>query len=194
MGQITDYCLLKWRENLNNPSWVKSWQKVLAKVTAAVQERDYEQWLKQRLNEDGFGNERQWVSELAKSSNKSLVAEANQVELRMAIENGQYDKLLPLIDKLNDAKPTFDPNDPDRCEKFDEAVGPFADHPCFFGFCQDSNSIPSYFNVWTTADDALQKLRTLTHQKFGKDKTVWRKWIKAQMLKPVVIANPDKSR
>jgi hypothetical protein len=191
MEQITDFCMLKWREKLNNPSRVKSWQKVLSKVTGATQEQDYEQWLKQRLVEEGFSNEKQWISALTKSDNKWLAAEANEIELRMAVDNGQYDKLLPLVDKLNDTKPIFDPNDPNQCSKFAEAVGPFSDNPCFLGFCQDFNSTASHFNEWTIADDTLAKLRTLTHQKFGKDKAVWRKWIKAQMTRSAAIAKNE---
>jgi len=175
--QITDYCLLKWRENISDQSWCTSWQKVLTITTGTERLWNYDQWIKWRLSQSSWADEKDWVSALAKSSNLSLAAAANQIEMQIAVQNGQYDKLLPLVDNLDNKTPC-DLND--LCEKFLEEAGPFADYPCFFGLCREPNTQHKRFITCPTpADSALQRLRTLTGRKFGKDKNAWRKWVEA---------------
>lgn len=177
--QITDYCLLKWRKDINDQSLSRACQKLLAIVTATDRNWTYNQRLQSRLSEGSWADEKDWVSALTKSSTPSLAAEANQIEMQIAVQNAQYDKLLPLVDKLNNDTPC-DLND--LCEKFLEAVGPFADYPFFFGLCREPNTQHKRFIICPTpADSALQQLRTLTGQKFGKDKNAWRKWIEVHI-------------
>ena len=172
--QITDYCLLIWRRDINDQSLSRSCQKLLSVVTATDANLTYDQWLQWRLAEGPWADEQDWISALVNSDNSTLAAQAKRIEMQIAVQNGRFGKLLPLVDNLSDEKPC-----PKQytCEKFQENAGPFAEHPCFLHTCRDANNSFKNLPCPTPADSALERLRTLTGQKFGKDKNIWRRWI-----------------
>ena len=176
--QITDCCLLMWTENLEDESFAKAWQKVLAKVTNIQRDWSYHQWLKWRLKQTPYHYEKQWLLALIESDNPYFASLARTRKDVIALENGHYELLLPLVDALDDHTPCIverhfvtPPN----------KTGPFADHPCLRQVPEKAEKITKNPKPLTTSDLALIELKSLTKKNFGKNKRAWRKWIETRM-------------
>jgi hypothetical protein len=181
--QIDDYCLLKWKQDVNKPTLSKAYRKLLRVVNMIDCDLTYDQWLDMRLTQGKLADEQQWISTCSQSDNKEIANLAIYVSQQISAKAGKYKNLLPLVEDLNNETPN-----PKSyiCDRFFEQSGPFAGHPCFLHNCQDPNKPSKYLVNRTPADTALEKLKRLTGQKFGKNKNAWRKWIESNTKETVV--------
>lgn len=194
--EVTDFCLLKWRENLKDESYGRAWAQVLKTITQQEPGVEYDDWLRWWLEHQDLAEEKQWLSNLSKSDNPQLACSAgegkslteNQVYILVKDPNvpairrkaliRSLDKrlgpkaLLTLVDVLTDETPAAA-----KQPRFMEDSYPFAYH----GFVKASHE------WWkkqqekefarTIGEAAENKLKQLTRQDFGKDAEAWRRWI-----------------
>ena len=202
--EITDFCLLHWRQELEDESYVKTCQRILREVTGQGAGENYNNWLEWRMKRDNLANEKEWVLQLLKSGNPDLAgAAAAQVytitggkdsaifevirntsvraDVRgraiSSIAKGvSREGLLTLADVLQDENLCWRN---DYLYFLDDSY-PFSDQPTV-----------SFARKWyeekgktiTVGSKAEKKLRELTKKDFGRDTEAWRKWIKANVKK-----------
>lgn len=194
--EVTDFCLLKWRENLKDESYGRAWAQVLKTITQQEPGVEYDDWLRWWLEHQDLAEEKQWLSNLSKSDNPQLACRAgegkslteNQVYILIKDPNvpaisrkaliRSLDKrlgpkaLLTLVDVLTDETPVTT-----KQPRFMEDSYPFADH-----------SVAKAEHKWwkkqqekefarTIGEAAENKLKQLTRQDFGKNAEAWRRWI-----------------
>jgi hypothetical protein len=190
--EITDYCLLIWAQHLEDESFAPAWQKVMHTVTQIDPNWTYEQWLDWRLDKGGWPNEDEWLEDLTNTSNTQLSSAARLRRQNLAIEKGRFQVLLPLLDHLDDETPL----DCNICTAVFKSAGPFADHPCVTNIRNELKKAERpRAECPTFADAALETLRRLTGQRFGKNKNAWRKWIEKHSTDYNEVAHdPDLNR
>jgi len=198
--EVTDFCLLQWRENLKDESYGRAWTQVLKTVTQQELGAEYDDWMRWWLGKRSLADEKQWLSNLSKSDNPQLAATVtvgewttltlteNQVYILVKDPNvpairrkaliRSLDKrlgpkaLLTLVDVLTDETPAAA-----KKPRFLEASYPFADR----GFVKASHEWwkkqQGKESARTIGEAAENKLKQLTRQDFGKDAEAWRRWI-----------------
>ncbi len=205
-AQVTDFCLLKWGDNLEDESFSRTWEKVLKKVTATDLQGPYNDWLQWRLKQGGWTDEQQWILDLVESDNPDVVLQAIDRAVKISSEEAKSviyrlvsddnvdarvrasamghlhkdvgrEGLLTLVEALDD----------DRGRHIDyhfsaDKSGPLAEHPCVrWGRRMWEKRYKDSAKSQTLGDLAENKLKQLTKQDFGKDAKAWRKWIAANM-------------
>lgn len=205
-AEITDFCLLKWSDNLEDESFCRACEKVLKKVTGANLQGSYNDWLQWWLIQSGWTNEQEWVLGLIESDNPSVAAlaihragkiarkQAETVIFKIIRDNNVHavvrasaiwhlDKdvgqkgLLVLVDELDDKTQ----QDMEYYLSADKS-GPLADHPCVkWGIEMSKKWYEKDYKPETLSDLAEQKLKKLTKKNFGKDTKAWWKWITANV-------------
>ena len=202
---VTDYCLLQWRQNLKYESYGHCWQHVLETVTEQDRGRQYDDWMGWWLRTRGMADEEQWLRHLRQSDNISLAIGAAKVigihELCKIIKDPNapigmrlsaifnLDKssgkqgLLTLVDVLDDDTPLETPCGRGRSVIMDNSY-PFADHH-FVKFLREviEKSQKMERLSKTIGDRAKIMLTVLTLHDLGKDKQLWREWIQANASK-----------
>jgi hypothetical protein len=201
--QVTDYCLLQWRNNLTDDSYTQTWRHILNEVTDQEYGTTYEDWLRWRLQKQELVDEKQWLSNLGKSDNLLLACTAvgkkpetdscTSKKLQVIIRDPnaspdvrtravwdlnatRREGLLTLVETLDDKTPSARYTESPR---FMDESYPFANH----------RVIKEARKWWkkkletpiTIGNDAETKLKLLTEQNFGRDAKAWRKWIKVNV-------------
>lgn len=201
--EIVDYSLLVWRENLKDSSYGEAFQKILKTVTTKNCGSSYDEWLKWRLKEGGWPDEKKWVLDAVRSDNPDLaraaVSKAHTIagdEGDLAIFNLIGDKnvradvrgraisvmgkdverkgLLALVDMLADETPHWQR---EHMHFMDESY-PFSDYPLVLPM---RKWYEERAKSWTLGQEAENRLKQLTKKDFGKDGEAWRKWIEANV-------------
>ena len=162
-GEVTDFCLLRWRVKLKDESYGRAWLYVLRAVTQEELGPTYEDWMRWRLEEQGFGDEEEWLSNLKKSDKPQLAA-------------GIREGLLALVDVLTDETEVVA-----KQPRYMEESYPFSDHSAFKELIKRKGEHQEKDVSKTIGEAAENRLKRLTKQDFGKDKRKWRKWIKANV-------------
>jgi len=205
MEEIADFCLLQWQKELEDESYTRIWQRILESVTGQSQGESYEGWLKWRLEQGGWANDKEWVLDLMRSGNLDVAGIAARNAWRIAGKSAEKmlceiitnknvradvrsyaiwalgrdagrKGLLALADVLRDET---------LCLRND-----------YLYFLDDSYPFSDHLTVslarkWyeekgktiTVGSEAEKKLRELTKKDFGRDTEAWRKWIKANVKK-----------
>ena len=200
--QITDFCLLHWREDLKDESYARIWRKILVKVTGQNEGENYNDWLQWRLKQKNLDSEKKWVLQLLGSDNPNLAWAAAMQACKIAgkkeaaILNLIRDKnvradirgwaissltkgvgregLLALVDVLGDQTLRWK----SEYLYFLSDSYPFSDHITVSlarkWYEEKGKSV-------TVGNEAERKLRDLTKKDFGKDARAWRKWIEGHV-------------
>jgi len=196
--QVTDYCLLRWRENLTNESYGQAWRKVLETVTEQKQGMKYADWFAWWSQTQGWDSEKQWLENLAQSDTPEFIVKATKAigiyDLCMIIKDPNVpalvrisaiyslgketgkEGLLALVDVLDDE--TELPTGEGRSRIMDDSY-PFADHR-HVKFLREAiqKSQVKKITPGTIGGSAKFWLVALTQQEdFGTNKKLWREWI-----------------
>jgi hypothetical protein len=198
-GEMTDFCLLRWREKLKDESYGRAWLYVLRAITEEELDPTYDDWMRWRLEEQGFGDEEEWLSNLRKSDKPQLVVGTGRgkplteeqickfikdpncpVGLRGAsigcLVKGMREGLLALVDALTDETEMVA-----KQPRYMEESYPFSDHSAFKELIKRKEEYQEKDVSKTIGEAAENRLKQLSKQDFGKDKRKWRRWIKANV-------------
>ncbi|MHC4738564.1 MAG: M28 family metallopeptidase [Planctomycetota bacterium] len=199
-GEVTDFCLLRWREKLKDESYGRAWQYVLRAVTEEVPGLTYDDWMRWRLEEQGFGDEEEWLSDLGKSDKPQLAAGIREEKtlaeekvyrlikdpntpanmrktlIRLFVKEIDREGLLALVDVLTDETEVVA-----KQPRYMEESYPFSDHSAFKELIKRKEEHQEKDAPRTFGEEAENRLKQLTKQDFGKDKRKWRRWIKANV-------------
>jgi len=168
--ELIDFCLLKWRQNVEDESYAKIWRRILNKVSEQSLEGGYDDWLNLQMRQKNIPDENEWVFALLSSGHPSVRCAAIG---SLGEGAGQYG-LLALVDILEDPSRRWSK---EYVRSFDGA---------FTSYVQDYTDMRQTFiegnsaNT-TMASKAKAKLQELTEQDFGQDAQAWQKWIRANV-------------
>jgi len=205
--EITDFCLLKWAENLEDESYGRAWDMVLRKVANQEMDGSYDSWLNWWMSRSSYPSQEDRLFRLIKSGNARIIPLAIQRAANLKSERIRYlicqiikdheanpsirasairslnkntdsEGLLALVDILNDdTQWNLQPK-----EAIWDEFGTLNDHPCVqWGGQLSKKWYEKDYKPETLSDLAEQKLKELTKKNFGKDARAWRKWIKANV-------------
>jgi hypothetical protein len=201
IDEITDFCLLRWRRDSQNPTHGDAWSEVLTKVTGFDAGPRYNDWLAWRLERTSYEDESAWELAILERSNPELLRAALQVAAQIAPDTADAatariirdtgiredarsvaiglskapETLIALADVLADSTPL----DQTAYNGYWDPSYVLYDHPyaklarwVLDRWLREGNEFSA-----TIGEQALKKLKAETKQNFGADADAWRGWI-----------------
>jgi len=205
--QIIDFCLLQLGSNPEDEAYFRAWQKVLTAVTGAKHGQTHDEWMRWRIANSGWNNEKEWVLGLMRSDNPHLAAAAISSAQEIAGKKAEHvlceiirnndvranvrakaiwtlsedagpAAMLALVDMLDDNTPCHSKED--KLHMYESY--PFYEHPAVRMMSEMmDNWYTEIAKSITLGSEAEKKLRELTKKDFGKDGKAWRKWIEGHV-------------
>jgi len=206
--QITDFCLLKLRDEKKNDLHANGIKKVLRSVAGTEPNGSYEELVQKRLNEGGFRDEAEWIRSCIASNSPELAMAGLHAALKNKDEQFRdaackvitdrnirpdirahvmwhigkgknKNVLLAMCDVLDDTSPSYKKEYLHMLRK----DYPFSEHITV------KAAKPEIEKYWakdpdtskTVGDLAHERLKKLTKKDFGKNSRWWREWIEANV-------------